>query len=66
MQPSLSLSVTLPGTMYTSLPCSSAMSTVISVPLFALASTTTTASARPLTMRFLGGKFRGRAGVPRG
>ena len=44
--------------------CSNAISTVISVPLFCLASMTISASDSPLTMRFLGGKYAGMARIP--
>ena len=46
-----------PGIAKTSLPCSKANSTVLIVPLFFLASTTTTPFAIPLIILFLAGKF---------
>ena len=48
--------VTSPGTANTSRPSSSAKSAVISAPDRSLASTTTTASERPATIRFLAGE----------
>ena len=50
LQPSLNLSVIRPGTAYTFFPCSSAISTVIKVPLLCLASITNRASDRPATI----------------
>jgi hypothetical protein len=46
----------LPGTAITARPWSSALLAVMSDPLRSAASTTTTASERPLMIRFLAGK----------
>ena len=46
-----------PGTANTSFPCSSAKSTVINVPLLALASITKTALLNPLIILFRAGKL---------
>ena len=64
LQPILRLSVHLPGTAYTSRPCSNAISTVISVPLFSLASTTNTASDKALMILFRIGKSEALGGIP--
>ncbi len=54
----------LPGTANTSRPCSSAQSAVMSEPLLAAASTTTTPRARPLMRRLRTGKKRGCGSAP--
>ena len=54
--PKLILSVILPGTAYTVLPCSNAQFAVIIVPLFSPASTTSTPQLIPLIILFLIGK----------
>ena len=66
LQPSLKLSPILPGTTITSLFCSSAASTVISEPLFFLASTTITTSDKPLIILFLTGNCPACGAVPTG
>ena len=55
-----------PGTAKTSLPCSSAKRAVISEPDLRAASTTTTPSASPDTMRLRRGKSRPRGSQPIG
>ena len=58
-QPALAGLSTLPGTANTSRPCSSACRAVISAPLRALASTTTTARDSPLMIRLRAGNIPG-------
>ena len=64
--PRLRADRTFPGTAMTSRPCSSADRAVMSDPLFANASMTTTAIERPLMMRFRSGKCSGRGPEPGG
>ncbi len=55
--PALVRALMLPGTANTSRPCSAAESAVSSAPLLAGASTTTTPSDSPLTIRLRSGKL---------
>ena len=57
LQPLLKTSVILPGTAYTSFPCSSAYSAVIRLPDFSFASIIMTISESPAIILFLSGKF---------
>ena len=58
-QPALAGLSALPGTANTSRPCSAAWVAVISAPLRAFASTTTTARHRPLMIRLRAGNMPG-------
>src|ERR1019366_2230825 len=60
------LLVTLPGTAYKSLFCSAAHRAVTRVPEFSPASTTSTPTLSPLSIRFRRGKFCGAGNVPSG
>lgn len=64
--PQAFLLVTLPGTAYTSRPCSRAQRAVMRVPLNSAASITRTPTLSPLMMRLRIGKFWGAAKVPKG
>ena len=66
LQPRLQVSVMRPGTANTSFPCSNAISTVISVPLFSRASITSTRSESALMIRLRGGNSRECGSVPGG